>query len=267
MLFELDDDGNIAALADGSMLPDGAYTTLRTYGARRVLRLHQHVARLMESVTLQGTPATLDEQRVRRGLWAALARARFPEARVRVIFAPPRLFVALSPFEPLPTVLHAEGVTCATIPLRRDNPHAKDTRFLSAADAARANLPSGVHEGLMYDESDGAILEGLSSNFFGVIAGELRTEGERMLAGVTRAVVLELARTLAPVRLEPVRRHELPRLDEAFVTSASRGVLPVVVIDGQPIGDGQPGPLTRRLMECLTRLVYTEARDVAEDAR
>src|SRR5262249_23484336 len=56
------------------------------------------------------------------------------------------------------------------LPLRRDNPHAKDTRFIATAGEAYARLPAGVHEGLLLSE-DGDILEGLSSNFFGVAGG------------------------------------------------------------------------------------------------
>jgi branched-chain amino acid aminotransferase len=261
LLFEVDDQGRLSTLSDDAVLPDGAYTTLRTYGGRRVLRLWQHVARLTESVGLQGSPARLPSERLRRGLSAALGRAGFAQTRVRVTFAPPRLFVALAPFEPLPAALYAEGVACAMVPLRRDNPRAKDTRFLSAADGARACLPAGTHEGLMVDDADGAILEGLSSNFFGVLGGELRTEGERVLSGVTRAIVLELAAPLLPARLEPVRRTDLPALREAFITSASRGVLPVVRIDGAPVGDGRPGALTRRLMDAMADLVEREAGD------
>lgn len=262
LLFEVDDGGRLAALAEGTTLPDGAYTTLRAYHGRRLLRLRQHVARLAESVALQGSGAALDERRLRAGLSAALAYAGGAETRVRLTFAPPRLFVALFPFEPLPPALYAEGVACVTLPLRRDNPHVKDTRFLVAADAARARLPAEAHEGLMVDDTDGALLEGLTSNFFGLIGGELRTESARVLSGVTRSIVLELATALVPLRLEPVRRADLPALREAFITSASRGVLPVVRIDGAPIAGGRPGPLTQALVQRFADVVEREASDI-----
>ena len=88
--------------AASARLPDGAYTTLRTHGGHRVLRLREHVRRLEESLRLLGRPAFLPEERVRRGLAEALRVADHPDPRLRVTFAPPRLFVPVEPFEPLP---------------------------------------------------------------------------------------------------------------------------------------------------------------------
>ena len=132
-----------------------------------------------------------------------------------------------------------------TIPLRRDHPGAKDTRFIATASEAYGTLPPGAHEGLMVAE-DGSILEGLSSNFFAVLDGVLQTEGERALHGITRSIMLELAQGLVPVSLTPVRVADLPRVD---------GVLPHQRVAGDPARDargrrrdrpGAPGPVTRR---------------------
>jgi branched-subunit amino acid aminotransferase/4-amino-4-deoxychorismate lyase len=79
---------------------------------------------------------------------------------------------------------------------------------------------------------------------------------------VTRGIVLELGAGLRPLRLAPVTLAELPRVDEAMLTSVSRGVLPVVRIDGTTLGDGRPGPVTRALREGLDQLVAREARDL-----
>ena len=115
-------------------------------------------------------------------------------------FAPPELFASVEPFEPLPESLYEDGAWCVTVPLRREEPQAKDTRFLASAQGAYRDLPAGVHEGLLLGE-DGALLEGLSSNFFAVVDGVLRTEDARALHGMTRALVLELARGVVPVSL------------------------------------------------------------------
>lgn len=245
-------------------LPDGAYTTFRTYGGRRVLRLWQHVRRLEESVGLMGRPAALGEADVRRAVAETLARTRYAESRLRLTFAPPRLFVSIEPFTPYPPSLYASGVWCVTVPLHRDNPHAKSTAFGLAAGAAYAGLPMGAHEGLMLSD-DGAILEGLSSNFFAVVAGPaggapvLRTEEAQVLIGVTRSIVIELARGVADVSTEALRTAELPAARECFITSVSRQVLPVVKIDDVLIGDGAPGPVTRELMRRFEALVDKEA--------
>jgi branched-chain amino acid aminotransferase len=247
--------------AASTALPQGAYTTFRTYGGNRVLRLDQHLRRLEESVALQGQPvARLDALEVRTALREALAAEGrgVAESRVRLTFASPSLFASIEPFEPLPPELHREGAWCVTVPLRRENPHAKDTRFLEAASGAYESLPPGVQEGLMLAE-DGAILEGLSSNFFAVRKGVLRTEEECALLGVTRSLVLEVAAGLVPVEASAVRRAELGEVSECFITSVSREILPVVRIDERTIGDGRPGPITRGIMASFADLVAREA--------
>jgi branched-chain amino acid aminotransferase len=240
-----------------SALPEGAYTTLRTYGGNGVVRLGQHLARLEETVALKGTPGRLDPAAVRRALAEALARSAHPESRVRLTFAPPRLFVAVEAFAPLPPQLYADGVACVTLELERDNPHAKDTRFIATARDAYARLPEGIEEGLLL-ATDGAVLEGLSSNFFAIREGTLRTEDARALAGVTRSLAIEVAESLLPVRRVAIQRDELPLVDEAFVTSVSREVLPVVRIDGRPVGEGRVGPRTRSIMQAFAALVSRE---------
>jgi branched-chain amino acid aminotransferase len=252
--------GESPSLASASAtLPQGSYTSLRTYDGRRVLRLAQHFQRLEES--LPEGPVRLDPDVVRRGLASALDATGFPESRIRLTFAPPRVFVSVEPFEPLPEALYEQGIVARTLDVHRDDPHRKDTHFIATADRAYRDLPPGIQEGLLV-AADGSLLEGLTSNFFAVLGGRLRTEEARVLLGVTRSLVLEIARGLLPVDLTAIRREELPAVSEAFVTSVSREVLPVVRIDGQTIGDGRPGERTRALRERFRALVEREAEPV-----
>ncbi len=242
-------------------LPQGAYTTLRTYGGRGVVRLGQHVARLNETLALLGgVRAAAAAAEARALLRHALEATAYAESRVRLTWAPPALFATPEPFTPLPEALYRDGAACVSLPVRRENPHAKDTRFVATAQAAYRALPAGVHEGLLVAE-DGAILEGLSSNFFAVVDGRLHTEDERVLFGVTRSIVLEVAAALLPVELRAATRAALPRATDAFITSVSRGILPVVRIDSRPIGTGRPGDVTLRLRHSFAEL---EAREVEQ---
>jgi branched-chain amino acid aminotransferase len=251
-----------ASLADASLaLPPGAYTTFRTYGGRSVVRLGAHLRRLEESVGLQGRPAPLGADGARTALVAALRDADLPEARVRLTFSPPAFYVSVAPFAPPPAALYDRGVACATLRLRRENPRAKDTRFLAAVQEAYGRLPPGVEEGLLVAE-DGAILEGLSSNFFAVLDKALHTEETRALAGITRGLVLEVAEGRLPLVRRAVRTSELGRVSEAFLTSVSREVLPVTGIDGTPVGDGSVGPHTRAIRTALADLVRREAEEL-----
>ena len=252
------DAGTVATLAEASArLPHGAYSTLRTYGGDGVVCLADHLRRLEESAAAPGQPGRLDALAARAGLAAAIRAASCPESRVRLTWAPPRLFAAVEPFEPLPAEMYENGVSCVTVPVRRDNPRAKDTRFLETARASYGALPPGRHEGLLVGE-DGALLEGLSSNFFAVCAGILHTEDERALAGITRTLVLEAARGVLPLATTALRVEHLPEATEAFITSASRGVLPVVRVDEVRIGNGRPGPITAELRRKYEAIVERE---------
>jgi branched-chain amino acid aminotransferase len=252
--------GEDRSLAGASArLPAGVYTTLRTYGGQGVVRFDAHLHRLEESAALQGRPATIDRDAARHLVAAALSESRHPESRLRLTFAPPRLFVSVEAFEPLPRSRYEGGVACVTLPrLHRDQPHVKDTRFIPTARRAYRQLTAGIEEGLLLAE-DGAVLEGLSSNFFALLDGTLHTEEERVLAGITRALVLEVAEPRVRVVWHPVRRDELARISEAFITSASREVLPVVQIDHEVIGDGRVGRITRTIMDAFASLVRLEA--------
>lgn len=250
-------------------LPSGAYTTFRTYDGNRVLRLEQHLARLEESIALMGRPSHINRELAYQTIRMALRDADYPEARLRLTFAiieqapmpMAQFFATVEPFTPYPSTLYENGVACVTMPLRRENPHAKSTAFNVTASTIYKNLPTGVHEGLMVAD-DGAILEGLSSNFFAIMPPlTLHTEEARVLMGVTRSLVLELAQSLV---FSPIAANikAVTQIQECFITSVSRGVLPVVKIDEVMIGDGTPGPITRQLIQRLAALIAHEAKPV-----
>jgi len=249
--------GSKGTLAEASAeLPAGSYTTLRTYGGTGVVRLARHVQRLVESLPPdRQTP--LEPKRLRAAIVHALRETGHAESRLRVTYAPPRLFVSVEPFTPPDPAQEKTGVACMTMRTRRDRPEAKDTRFLATARDAYAAMPAMIHEGLMVGD-DGAILEGLSSNFFAIRNGRLHTEDERALAGVTRSIVLELAEGVVPRGQGAVHVNEVGEIAEAFITSVSREILPVVRIDGTVIGDGRPGPVTGRLILAFRDAVSRE---------
>jgi branched-chain amino acid aminotransferase len=250
-----------------AVLPSGAYTTLRTYGRNRVVRLTQHLRRLEESAALMGgATGRIDGEAARHAIASSLDVTDTGESRLRLTFAPPRLYISVEPFEPYPQTLYDQGVWCVSVALHRQNPHAKSTAFIAPAADAYSALPPGAHEGLLL-AVDGAILEGLSSNFFAVTPDRdelvLRTEESRALIGVTRSLVLEIARGILPVSTEAVAYRELASVRECFITSVSREILPVVKIDRLAIGDGHPGPITRDLIRRFRELVDREAEVVA----
>jgi len=128
----------------------------------------------------------------------------------------------------------------------------KSVNLLANVLAKQAGAEAGCREVWLYDAA-GWVTEGASSNAWIVDrAGVLVTRplGPGILGGVTREVVLELARAEGiAVALRPFTLEEARTACEAFVTSTSSLVLPVTAIDGRPVANGRPGSITGRLLE------------------
>ncbi len=239
------------ALTDVAEQQPGVYTITRTYHGDRVLRFDLHLARLEESARAAGIRLAFDHRWLRAALRACVRELAYPETRfcISVSGAQPDVFyLAFEPLAPLPETVLREGVTVYTVCAKRQTPHAKSTRWIARRREARQSLPADAYEGLLVGMG-GAILEGMSSNFYAVLGGELRTAGEGVLGGTARAVLLEVAPEVLQVRMQPVTLADLPHLDEALLTSSSRGVVPIARIDRHPVGDGRPGPVSAALRQ------------------
>jgi branched-chain amino acid aminotransferase len=231
--------------------PQGVYTVARTFHGDHALLLDAHLDRLDESARLVGIPLRLDRARLRAAMREILHGAGYSDAKFRITVprsAPDRVYLAFEPYQPVPEPVQRQGAQVLTVPLKRTHPAAKTTEWMSARRPAYDNLPPGVYEGILVSE-DGKLLEGLSSNFYGVLDGVLYTAGEGVLAGITRAAVLRCVPDHLPVVMTAIHRDDIPRLSEALLTSSGRGVVPITGIDGQPVGDGRVGPLVSAIRE------------------
>jgi D-alanine transaminase len=152
----------------------------------------------------------------------------------------------------------ASGVAVVTYPdIRWSRCDIKTVNLIPAVLAKQSAVDHAVFESIFVRES--AVTEGSHTNCFGVIGGELRTypASNYILGGVTRDVVIELAHQLAiPFVDRPFHVQELPRLEEFFLTGTTTDVMPVVEIDGKPVGDGRPGRITMALYEALAARLY-----------
>jgi hypothetical protein len=109
--------------------------------------------------------------------------------------------------------------------------------------------------------ADGLILEGTGTNFWSMRDGVVYTAGEGVLEGITRKILLALIREEGiPLRLDAVRMDEVPGLDEAALSGSSRAFLPIVDIAGQVVGDGRPGPLSRRILAAYNAYLVRNIR-------
>ncbi len=238
------------SLADAARQePEGVYTVTRTFNQIGALKLREHLDRLAESARLTGITAVPAYETLRAALRALIQQAGYAETRFRITLPHnPALGVcfALEPLNPIPDDVRASGVGVQTFPVRRQNPAAKSTHWMEERAALLAQMLPGVYEGMLTSEH-GEILEGFGSNFYAIQDGTLHTADAGILNGISRRIVLAVAPAILPVELTPVRLSEVSHLNEAFLTSSSRGVLPIVRIDDQEIGAGVPGPFTRQI--------------------
>ena len=266
-------------------LPDGYFSTFRTFGeGRRVLGLTAHLRRLYDPVP---TPQ-VDEPFLRRQLSTLLEPYRPKEARVRVMMTREGgVYIAFESLKPLPREIYEKGVGAETTELQREHPRLKSTSFISRSNSERNHIAqAGIFEALLV--KDGKVLEGMTSNFFYVkyqrassagrralpsahySPGALRerevvlgTAGEEVLLGITREMVIELAHQEGlEVEYKPLRLDEIEAVREAFITSSSRGIVPVVKIDTVTIGQGRPGPITQRLIAAYEPYVIANAEQI-----
>jgi branched-chain amino acid aminotransferase len=250
----------------------GVYSVIRTYDHNKFLRLDHHLARTVNSMRLLGWDYQLDESRLRQAIHNLCTAFPTPEMRVRIdVLAEPayslgtesRELLALMPFTPLPSTYYTQGVTVDfAADLHRINPLIKTADFADAR--KRSSHSPAAYESLLV--ANGKILEGASSNFYGVRAGVLYTAGQGVLEGITRSVILDLARQLPmPVQLAAITVNEVSELAEAAISSSSRGLLPVVQVGETVIGTGQPGPNTQRLMAAYEAFVAQNVRTAIDD--
>jgi branched-chain amino acid aminotransferase len=240
-------------------LPDGLYSTFRTYGGReKVLDLDLHLRRLYDPLAVLGIKPCVSFLDVRIALRELLKDFAPGEARVRISMSitgsPGAVFIMLEPLKMLPETVYQRGVRVVLSHVERQNPRLKTTSFIGQSNGERKSIKkSGIFEALMVHR--GQVFEGLTSNFFAVRAGMIVTARNRILLGVTRRTVLRLARVNGiGIDYRPLSVNELTSIEEAFITSSSRGVVPVVEIDGLLVGTGQVGKVAR-----LLRRAYDES--------
>ncbi len=234
-------------------LPQGAYTTFRTFGRTHAIQLDRHLSRLEESAEIIGFKPSLDRALVRRAILDAVAAFQDGEARIRLTLdlsrEPGDVYISIEALVTPAEQQVLSGVSVITQRMQRQNPKAKLTDFISSASGVRREMPEGVYEAIMVDEN-GRFLEGLSSNFFAIGGGELWTADEGVLPGITRSLVLEEAEKMGLViHLKGFPADQIAAINEAFITSSTRAVLPVTAINDFRIGDGRPGPITKALLE------------------
>jgi len=247
-------------------LPIGVYTTVRTVQKTRIFQFKFHLDRLVESINLSGIyfPYCIDD--IRLSLLRLIENFSSNEVRIR-FFIPlnevNKCFIILEELVIPTKIAYKIGIKVNTNSLSRENPKAKLTSFITKSEKIKKFCEeNGFEESIMLNANQN-LLEGLSSNFFGVIHGEIYTADKDVLDGATRRIILEEAQK-AKILLyyKPINYDQLGRISEAFISSTSRGVLPVISIDSYQINDGKPGKITIYLMNRLNERMIDESEEI-----
>ncbi len=270
------DDARVSVFDHGFLFGEGVYEVLRTFEQRPFLypehirRLHASAARIaLESPVSDAT--LLD--RIRETMAAAGLEG---EAYIRVLLtrgvgeivydpasAPhPTLVIIVKPHADPPPNALSDGVRLALVSVVRNHPGSvdpaiKSNNLLNNALAMQQAYREGAFEALMKNHR-GELCECAQSNVFVVRDGVLQTPPAEagLLVGVTRNFVIELAASIGvPVEERALHEPDLTHVQEAFITSTTRDIVPVVQVGTYTIGAGTPGPVTRRLMQAFTAAI------------
>ncbi|MDQ8154568.1 MAG: aminotransferase class IV [Gemmatimonadota bacterium] len=222
------------------------------FGAAQVNALEAVCEQVVEKNGLADGEAFLYLQ-VSRG--AAPRAHGFPAGDVT-----PTVFVSASKLV-VPRKLRDEGCAAITFAdMRWKRRDWKTVNLLGNVLARQAASEAGAYEAILHE--DGLVNEGAATNVFAVIDGVLRTHPltPRILPGVTRKVVMELIAELGlPVREDAIPLDQLASAEEIFVCGSTTDVTPVVTVDGAPVANGKPGPMTVALREAFEARLYQAA--------
>ncbi len=259
------DEATISINDIGLLRAYSVFESLRTYD-RRPFHLGEHLDRLYRSADLIELDIPWSREQIADVVREVIARNPYRHAAIRILVTGgvsedgmlpsgrPTLNVLITPLPERDMERFARGYKLITTRLQRVAPEAKTTSYVAAVRALKEAERRGAEDALFVNEQ-GHVLESTRSNFFIFKGDTLVTPREGVLIGITRNVVLELARGRFQVEERPILLGEVAEADEAFVTASSREIVPVVQIDDLVIGNGKPGPRTTELEQRFIDLV------------
>lgn len=262
-------DAVVSVFDHGFQFGDGVYEVMRTYD-RQVFMFGPHMRRLRESAAMIALDVPLTDAEFRTRIHETMeAFGGSGECYVRILLSrgvgeftydpracpTPTVVIIVKPHVAPPPEIYARGVRVALVSVVRNhpgsvNPLIKSMNLLNNALGMQEGLKRGGFEALMKNYR-GEVAECSQSNFFLVQGGVVTTPplDAGLLAGITRAFVLDIARGIGlPTAERPLFDGDLATAEEAFLTSTSKEIVPIVAIDERPVGNGRPGPTTTRLL-------------------
>ncbi len=237
----------------------GVFDFLRTYN-QRPFYLEDHINRLARSAKLIDLNLPCSTKEIYEITMDTLSRNDHAEANIRIVvtggISPDsitpqgnsKLLVMITDLHKCPSEWYQKGAALITTHDERYIPGAKTTNYIAAILAlARARRQNAIES--IYVDRYGRLLEGTTTNLFAFMDGKLVTPGKSILPGITRQVVIELARKEFTVEIRDIQKEEMRLMDEVFVTASNKEVVPIVRMDELRLSNGEPGKRTRRIMD------------------
>lgn len=264
-------EAKVSVTDRGFVFADGVYEVIAVYNGR-AFRLEEHLARLATSAHAIQLLLPVDDIELTKVIETGLDQSGFQEAQVYLQAtrgAAPRshafpsevqsnLVVTFRPLHQIPDEIRQKGVSVITTEeIRWSRCDIKSIALLPNVLAKQKAVECGAFEAVWVTK-EGVVYEGAASNIFVVRDGEVRTppQGEKILSGITREVVLQCAQNLdLPVSETTLQIEELLQGEEVFLTSTTMEVMGVVDVDGKTIGNGTVGPITKQLNDALRQEV------------
>ncbi len=256
--FLSSNEAGIAADDAGLLRGHGLFETFRAR-VGRVYLLDRHVARLRAGADELDIAVPPNVERLPEVVSELAQRCELSDARVRLTLTAgpqggePALVLQAWPATSYPPEMYANGITAVIASMRRNETsplaHIKSLSYLDNVLAKREALQAGADEALLLN-TKGTLAEASLANLFIVRGGDMLTPPieDGALPGVTRSAVLKLAEPTGLRASEATLTvDDLRDADEAFLTNAVAGLLPLVAVNGQSVGSGEPGKLTGRL--------------------
>jgi branched-chain amino acid aminotransferase len=266
-------EAKISVFDHGLLYGDGVFEGIRSYNCL-VFRLKDHIDRLYRSAQAILLDIPLSKEKIAAAIIKTLKANKLKDSYIRVVVTrgegdlgldprkcrQPSLFIITDNIAFYPAELYKRGLDIVTVPTRRNinealSPQIKSLNYLNNIMAKIEAINFKVEEALMLT-NEGYVCECTGDNIFMVRNGRVFTPPASMgfLAGITREVVLEIARKRnIPVFEEVLTRYDLFNANEVFLTGTAAEIIPVVKIDGRTIGLGKSGSLTLSLIEDFRR--------------
>jgi branched-chain amino acid aminotransferase len=268
-------DAKISVYDHGLLYGDGVFEGIRLY-AGRIFRSKEHIRRLFDSARAIRLTIPMSAEQIVQGIEQTARANNFTDCYIRLLVtrgvgylglnptrcANPSVIIIADTIELYPKEMYQKGMAIITASVIRNHPNAlspriKSLNYLNSILARIEAVDAGVSEAILLNH-EGNVAECTADNIFIVRGGMVCTPGtaDGILEGITRDVMIELCGRLSiPCQERTLQRHDVYVADECFLTGTAAEVIPVVRIDGRPIGTGEPGPITRRLSEAFHKYV------------